>query len=208
MVTDSLAIHRRGRRLAALVVTVVMVAAIGQQFVPHLQLPMQFADAPRRLPAPVAALFPVVSTIVQLVALTSVTRWFDRRNAGPWAASVAAMLVGVSVATAMTFTSAAILGTVSPIKTAPSSWTDYAGTDVDSYGTLGTFSVDVQDASLLVHRRDGGTIGSGSLTQVDDDEWALPSSPYEGVFWRDDAGAVIEIVTRLGVPVRVGTDGG
>ena len=34
------------------------------------------------------------------------------------------------------------------------------------------------------------------------------SEKNEGVFWRDDAGAVIEIVTRLGVPVRVGTDGG
>ena len=94
----------------------------------------------------------------------------------------------------------------SPIKTSPSSWTDYVGTYVDSYGTLGTFSVDVQDGSLLAHSPDGGTIGS--LIQVDDDEWALPNSPYEGVFWRDDAGAVIEIVTRLGVPVRVGTEGG
>jgi hypothetical protein len=94
----------------------------------------------------------------------------------------------------------------SPIKTPPSSWTDYVGTYVDSYGTLGRFSVDVEDASLLVRSPDGGTIGS--LIQVDDDEWALPNSPNEGVFWRDDAGAVIEIVTRLGVPVRVGTDGG
>ena len=110
--TDSLPFHRGGRQLAALIVAAVMVAAIAQQFVPHLQLPIQFADAPRRLPVPVAALFPVVSTIAQLVALTSVTRWFERRNVGLWAASVAAMLVSVSAATVMNFTSAAILGTV------------------------------------------------------------------------------------------------
>jgi hypothetical protein len=67
MTRDSFAIHRAGRTLAALVVAVVMVAAIAQQFVPHLQLPMQFADSPRRLPVPVAALFPVVSTIANLL---------------------------------------------------------------------------------------------------------------------------------------------
>jgi hypothetical protein len=34
------------------------------------------------------------------------------------------------------------------------------------------------------------------------------AEPLEGVFWRDDAGAVSEIVTRMGVPVRASGDGG
>jgi CubicO group peptidase (beta-lactamase class C family) len=92
-----------------------------------------------------------------------------------------------------------------PVKTSPSQWADYAGSYVDTYGRLGSFSLSVQDASLAAFAGDGGLVGT--LTQVDGDYWALlPSGngpALGGFFWRDDAGTVTQVVTREGVPARV-----
>ncbi len=97
-----------------------------------------------------------------------------------------------------------------PVHTSPSQWSDYTGSYVDTYGRLGSFSLNVQDASLVVLGADGGAIAA--LTQVDGDYWALPASgngvPLGGLFWRNDAGVVTQVITRGGVPARVSAGAG
>jgi signal transduction histidine kinase len=92
---------------AAVFAALVVVAAIAQQYVPHIQLTTQFAEVPRRLPVPLAVLFPLASVIAQLVALTRVSRWLERRNVGLGASFVVLLVVGASVCTLVSFASAA-----------------------------------------------------------------------------------------------------
>jgi hypothetical protein len=100
-----------------------------------------------------------------------------------------------------------------PAKTAPSEWRPYTGSYVDSYGALGAFSLTIQGTKVAVNRPDGGAVGS--LIQLDADHWALPPSTpgaqsVDGVFSRDAAGNVVQVVTRSGVAIHQegGSDAG
>jgi CubicO group peptidase (beta-lactamase class C family) len=89
------------------------------------------------------------------------------------------------------------------IKTQPSAWVAYEGSYWDPYGQLGAFSLALQDASLVATSLDGGLVGNA--VQVNGDYWTLSSNhALAGVFWRDDAGVVTEVVTRNGVANRLG----
>lgn len=104
---------RSGRLLAALVVAIVTVAAITQQFVPHshIQLTTQFAEVPLRDPRFIRVLLALGSILAQLIVLTLASRALERRKFGVWSASLTSLLAGVVVSAGFNLVQTWLLGT-------------------------------------------------------------------------------------------------
>jgi len=109
--SDAVSCQGRGRLVLASIVAVVVGAAIAHQAVPGFQLATPFAEVPRRLPPAIAVLFPLTAILANLVVVTRLSRWLERRKVGLVTASLVSLGAGVLVCTGVSFLSAWVAGT-------------------------------------------------------------------------------------------------
>jgi two-component sensor histidine kinase len=109
--SDAVSHRARGRLLLASIVAVIVVAAIAQQAVPGFHLATQFAEVPRHLPPAIAVWFPLSAILAQVVVVTRLSRWLERRKVGLVTGSLVSLGAGVLVCTGVSFFSAWLTGT-------------------------------------------------------------------------------------------------
>jgi signal transduction histidine kinase len=108
--SDAVRHHRGGGLVLALIVVVVVAAAIAQQVVPGFRFGTQFAEVPGHIPGPMAVMFPLTAILAQVVIVTRLSRWLERRKVGFVATSLILLGAGVVVCTGVSFLSAWLVG--------------------------------------------------------------------------------------------------